>query len=187
MTGPGQASGPSAADNGRRHTVPLKSGTWRPTIEWRSGASINDRGLTFESPVNSFARNVRHESRRPGWLARAVEMIQEKVPTTIDTSQHCGRSRVYPVISPNHSGASIEAAAGFADKGQLTRFVQTGTRYLTVAIPRERTRDRSAVASIGTNGCILSSSLFAAYLHQNPKYRQRSSFPRPVDGRYLPQ
>jgi AraC family transcriptional regulator len=108
-------------------------------------------GLLFEITGEFFRAERRHELRRPGWLSRAVEMIQDSFPRRLTLASIADEVGVHPVhlaqsfrrfhgctvgdhvrrlridyvcqelVRSDTSFSDLAYAAGFADLGHLTR------------------------------------------------------------------
>jgi len=130
---------------------PMGSRLYREFLTGDPAARLMIEGLLFEITGEFFRAERRHELRRPGWLSRAVEMIQDSFPRRLTLASIADEVGVHPVhlaqsfrrfhgctvgdhvrrlridyvcqelVRSDTSFSDLAYAAGFADLGHLTR------------------------------------------------------------------
>jgi len=150
----------------------MGSRLYREFLTGDQAARLMIEGLLFEITGEFFRAERRHETRRPGWLVRAVEMIQDNFPRRLTLASIANEVGVHPVhlaqsfrrfhgctagdylrriridyvcqelVRSDASFIDLAAAAGFADKGHLTRTFQ---RALGISPAQYRANARERV------------------------------------------
>jgi len=139
----------AAQDNGTLR--PIGSRLYREFLTGDPAARLVIEGLLFEITGEFFRAERRREARRPGWIDRAVEMIQDNFPRRLALARIADEVGVHPVhlaqsfrrfhgctigdyvrriridyacqelVRSDTSFIELATAAGFADQSHFTR------------------------------------------------------------------
>jgi AraC family transcriptional regulator len=85
----------AAQDSGTLHS--MRSRLYREFLTGDQAARLMIEGLFFEITGEFFRAEHRRETRRPGWLVRAVEMIQDNFPQRLTLAGIANEVGVHPV------------------------------------------------------------------------------------------
>lgn len=139
----------AAQDNGPLR--PMGSRLYQEFLTGDPASRLVIEGLLFEITGEFFRAECRYETRRPGWIDRAVEMIQDNFPRRLTLARIADEVGVHPVhlaqsfrrfqgctigdyirqiridyacrelVRSNTSFIDLATAAGFADQSHFSR------------------------------------------------------------------
>jgi AraC family transcriptional regulator len=159
---------------------PIASRLYREFLTDDPAAPLIIEGLLLEITGEFFRADRRRETRRPGWLGRAVEMIQDNFPRRLTLAGIAEEVGVHPVhlaqsfrrfhgctvgdyvrrvridyacqelIRSDTSFIDLAIAAGFADRSHFTRTFKRAVGMLPSQY-RTNARDSSLRANVNGN------------------------------------